>query len=171
MSAIQPLVPSEVCRTCDGCCRYAERDSVWSPLFLFEEIVELTRNNIVPTCLFTHPANKAGRPARIDLVEEDGRIFCPCLSRSGNTCRIYAHRPLDCRLYPFLLVRRAAQAYLAIDEKCPYIQKNSASDEVRDYAKSLSAFFKSSEMIQVLRANPEIIQAYPGDFRILELLF
>jgi Fe-S-cluster containining protein len=167
---IDPFVPSETCLACDGCCRYAEHDSIWAPVFLFEEIVALTEKNLVPTCLFTHPASKAGREARINLVEAKGQWVCPCLSVADTTCKIYGQRPLDCRLYPFLLVRKEGRASLAIDEKCPYAQKNIDSPRTREVAAALIRILKSPEVSAVLKKNPGMIQAYPSDYRILEPL-
>jgi Fe-S-cluster containining protein len=168
---IEPFVPSDVCLACDGCCRYAEHDSVWAPVFLFEEIVALTEKNVVPSCLFTHPGNKAGQAARINLVDKKGQWVCPCLSLSDNKCKIYGQRPLDCRLYPFLLLRKEGQAFLAIDEKCPYVKKNGDSAVFRDLAAGLASALKSPDSVRMMKENPQIVGSYPADFRILEPLF
>lgn len=53
MLEIKQLIPLDFCLSCRCCCRYAARDTVWAPVFLFDEIVELTEKNIVPSCLFT----------------------------------------------------------------------------------------------------------------------
>jgi Fe-S-cluster containining protein len=169
---LKSFVPSEVCLACDGCCRYAEHDSVWSPLFLFEEILTLTQKNILPTCLFTHPASRPGEAARINLIEEKGDFFCPCLSLPDNKCKIYSHRPLDCRLYPFLFLRRDGKAYLALDKKCPYARKNPGNDKLREDAAALGLFLRSPEAVRIFKENPRIIQEYPvsDDLEMLELL-
>jgi len=170
MIKIDPYVPSEVCLACDGCCRYAEHGSVWAPLFLFEEIVALSEKNVVPSCLFTHSANKAGKAARINLIQGKGSFVCPCLSLSDNACKIYSQRPLDCRLYPFLLLRQDGGAFLAVDEKCPYARENIDSQATRKYARGLAALLASPSVVVLMKENSEIIQAYPGDYRILEPL-
>ena len=105
MIDIEPFVPQEVCLACRGCCRYAASDSSWSPLFLFSEIQELTEKNILPSCLFAHRNQASGRPARIDLLAGEANFLCPCLDPGKNVCRIYPHRPLECRFYPFLLTK------------------------------------------------------------------
>jgi uncharacterized protein len=170
MLSIDPFVPSEVCLACDVCCRFDARDSVWSPLFLFKEILFLNEKNLVPSCLFSHAHQKAGRGARIQLVKHKEGWACPCFSSPDQKCRIYSARPLDCRLYPFLLLREGEKVFLAIDEKCPYARKHKDAPATRRATAALAAQCKSHEFIRMLKENPEIIQAYPGDYQILEPL-
>jgi Fe-S-cluster containining protein len=170
MIELKALVPEEVCLSCDGCCRYADRDSVWSPLFLFEEILELTQKNIVPSCLFTHPNIHQKKPARIDLVESDNGLICPCLEIKTNTCKIYSQRPFDCRLYPYLLTRRGADVFLAIDEKCPYAKKSSGTPADKSTIAYLKNFLESQDFICLARKNPEIVQVYTTDVKFLSPL-
>ena len=51
---LKQFVPGKVCLSCDGCCRYGQKDTVWAPVFLYDEILELTEKNILPSSLFTH---------------------------------------------------------------------------------------------------------------------
>jgi Fe-S-cluster containining protein len=167
---LKPFVPSEVCLKCSGCCRFAEARSTWGPFFLFDEIRQLTEANIVPSCLFTHPDAVAGKGAWINLTQEDGHFFCPCLDVDRHTCRIYPHRPFDCRLYPFLLVREGTRILLAVDEKCPYVQEQGGSPAFSGHAATLTRLFCGPEGVAFLRAHPDIIQDYPSEYRVLQEL-
>ena len=167
---LKRLVPSDVCLVCSGCCRFAEAQSVWGPFFLFDEIRRLTEANLVPSCLFTHPDHAAGRGAWINLIEGDGQFLCPCLDTDRHTCRIYPHRPFDCRLYPFILVREDAGIRLAVDEKCPHVQKQGASAAFNEHAAYLTQLLSGPQGTAFLRAHPDIVQDYPSEYRVLHAL-
>lgn len=164
------FVPQDVCRACKGCCRYAAKNTSWSPLFLFEEIVHLTENNIVPACFFTHAGVQRKHAARIDLVDDGEEIICPCFDRPANRCKIYLHRPMDCRIYPFVLARRGKEAYLGVDEKCPYVQQSFGTGSAREYEIYLENVLESAEFLKLAQNNPEIIQDYENDIRYLRVL-
>jgi len=168
---VDQFVPEKECLLCNGCCRYSQKQTVWAPLFLFDEIIGLTTKNIVPCCLFTHIDSHAGEAARIDLIEAEGGLFiCPCFGLETNKCKIYAHRPFDCQLYPFLLARVSDKAYLAIDENCPYVKKFGSTQAMKDYVRYLVEFFSLVNIIKVIKGNPQIVQEYPHGVKILTLL-
>lgn len=167
MHRMRQFVPQSVCLSCQGCCRYAERDTVWAPIFLFEEIVALTEKNILPVCLFSHSYVHKKEAARIDLVEEESGIVCPCFDSKKNTCKIYAFRPLDCQFYPFLLAKKEDKKYLALDGHCPYVEEHRHSEEFKKYVKELVAWLHSEEFLGVAAASPEIFQEYPKTIEFL----
>ena len=162
MFNLKPFVPQAVCLACEGCCRYGQKHSVWSPFFLYAEIKELSDKNLLPPSLFTQASPALGKSARICLLERHGTFFCPCLDEGWNTCKIYADRPLDCQLYPFLLARRGDRVFLAVDEHCPYVKDHLASPEAGRYVAYLKDFLLSPEFQKVVSASPEIVQNYPA---------
>jgi Fe-S-cluster containining protein len=170
MHHVRQFVPQSVCLSCQGCCRYAERDTVWAPVFLFEEIVELTQKNVLPVCLFTHSYVHKKEAVRIDLIEEEGGFICPCFDSKKNTCKIYAFHPLDCQLYPFLLVARDGKKYLALDEHCPYTQEQKNLLEFKKYVEELTLWLHTKEFFAIAAANPAIFQEYPGKIELLASL-
>ncbi len=167
MIKIKEFIPEDVCLACKGCCRYSSKETVWAPLFFYDEIVELTEANIVPTCLFTHPHTLKKGAARVDLVESGEAFICPCLDPASNRCKVYPNRPLDCRLYPFLLARQRDSSFLAVDENCPYIQKTFGTEPYHDYCAYLLEFLKSDEFRRMKKDNPEIVQCYPDTIKFL----
>jgi Fe-S-cluster containining protein len=167
---VKQFVPEKECLSCDGCCRYSQKRTVWSPLFLFDEIVELTTKNIVPCSLFTHADARCGEAARINLVEASGQFICPCFDPGSNKCKIYAYRPFDCSFYPFLLARAPDQAYLAVDENCPYMKKTGPTKSMMDHVQYLVEFFSSGDIIKIVKDDPKIVQEYPQGVKRLALL-
>ncbi|MDD5019575.1 MAG: YkgJ family cysteine cluster protein [Candidatus Omnitrophica bacterium] len=170
MIFLEQLVPQEVCLSCDGCCRYAQAASVWSPLFLFEEIQELTQKNLVPSCIFSHAKGSFHKAARIDLVAHGDHFICPCFDEKTRQCKIYLYRPLDCRLYPFLLVRQEGRLALGVDMKCPYIREHLEEAPTREYTKDLQDFLSSPEFRIIAQNDPGIFQEYPSDVQVLAVL-
>lgn len=166
---LKQLVPESICLACDGCCRFGTKDSSWAPVFSYGEIVELTGRNIVPSCLFSRAGITLGRATRITLVEKEGIHFCPCFDREGlsGICKIYAHRPLDCQIYPFLLARKGRLVFLAADLKCPFVKQHITGEEARSYIQYLLEYFAQGEARDLLRDNPELIQEYDQDAMIL----
>ena len=168
---IESLIFSEACLSCRGCCRFAEQHSIWSPLFLYEEIQKLVNEDIVPSCLFSHGGLSAKTATRMASVEIDGQLYCPCLDVKANACKIYPHRPLDCRLYPFLLLKKDGKAYLAFDLKCPLAQDLHQAEALAAFSRELIKSLSTPEFKQMVQRNPGIVQTYPGDFKILAPLF
>ena len=97
---IKQFILQEVCLECQGCCRFKEQDSVWSPCLLDEEIQNFLDKNIPPLCL---SLDKKLMP--IPNTQGQGHI-CPLFDVQVNKCKIYEFRPFECQLYPFLISLR-----------------------------------------------------------------
>ncbi|MFA5039451.1 MAG: YkgJ family cysteine cluster protein [Candidatus Omnitrophota bacterium] len=164
---IKPFVPSDVCLSCGGCCRFCEQHTPWTPLFLFEEIRALLQKELLPCCLFSHAANKTGEAARIDLLPSGEGWICPCLDEKTSRCGIYEDRPLECRLYPFLLVSHEGRRVLAVDPHCPYIQERLEDKEFAAYLENLRQTLSSAAAKKVFKENGCLFQKYPQGYRIL----
>ena len=161
---IKQLIPQEVCLKCQGCCRYREADSAWSPCLLEEEVQDLLDKKDLPAACIS--INKKIQP--VPNPSQDG-LICPFLRPSDNKCRIYASRPLECQLYPFLISLRANKVYLTVDLNCPYVEENLKSDKFKEYTEYLTAFLNAPAQVRILKNNPQIIQAYEEALDILEL--
>jgi len=160
---INQFIPQEVCLKCRGCCRFKDADSVWVPCLLDEEMQDLLDKDIPPALI---SINRRIRP--IPDPAQDGFI-CAFLSPSDNKCKIYESRPLECRLYPFLINLRDNKVYLTIDLNCPYVKENLKTEKFKEYAEYLAAFLNAPKQVRVLKDNPQIIQAYEEVLDILEL--
>jgi len=161
---IQQFVPQEVCLKCQGCCRFKEADSVWAPCLLDEEIQDLIDKDIPLACI---SANK-----RLMLVanpKEGQGYLCPFLVIDSNKCRIYATRPFECQLYPFLLNLRSGKAILTVDLNCPYAREKANSTEFKEYVEYLNDFLNRAAQKRLLKDNPHILAAYEEVKEIIEL--
>lgn len=160
---IKQIIPEEVCLKCRGCCRFKQIDSAWSPCLLDEEIQVLLDKKIPPACI---SANKKLLP--IPNPQGDGFI-CPFLGAKDNKCQIYAFRPFECQLYPFLLNLRGGKVILTLDLNCPYARGHLKDSEFKIYTDYLIAFLNSASQVEILKDNPQIIQAYEEVLDIIEL--
>jgi len=160
---IRQFVPEKVCLSCRGCCRFSEPASLWSPTLLSEEIQELISRKIPPLLI--------SQEKKLRLLGGEGKekYVCPFLEASENTCKIYAFRPLECQLYPFLLNRKHDGIYLALDPQCPYASEHLRSKDLKEYVRYLSEALNSSPYIGSIRRNPHILQTYPGVLDLLKI--
>ena len=161
---IKQFVPREVCLKCQGCCRFKEANSVWSPCLLDIEIQDLVDREGVP-------AVSISLDRRIQLVTNpkgDGFI-CPLLNSADNRCQIYNLRPFECQLYPFLINLRKDRLLLTVDLNCPYVAEKINSQDAKDYIVYLSNFLNSPEQLEMIKENPQIIQAYEEVREVVEL--
>ncbi|HNX80959.1 MAG TPA: YkgJ family cysteine cluster protein [Candidatus Omnitrophota bacterium] len=163
MISIKQFVPSEFCLKCQGCCRFAEDNSVWLPCLLDEEIQDLLDKDI-PAVTITLDRKIVPKPNH----GGDGFV-CAFLGESDNACKIYAMRPFECQLYPFLITLRGKKVILTVDLNCPYIEKNVNTGNFKEYVRYLEGFLNAPAQVELLRNNPHIIQAYQDVLDIVEL--
>jgi Fe-S-cluster containining protein len=162
---IKQFIPEKVCLSCQGCCRFKELDSVWSPCLLEEEVQDLIDKDIPPAYI--------NMQRKIRPVPNPGGegFICAFLEHKTNRCKIYGFRPFECQLYPFLISLRKDKVVLTIDLNCPYAKDNLNTKEFKDYAESLAAYLNSPEQMEILRDNPQLIQAYEDVLDVVELRF
>jgi Fe-S-cluster containining protein len=194
---IKQFIPQEVCLKCQGCCRFKEQDSVWSPCLLDEEIQNFLDKNIPPLCL---SLDKKLMP--IPNTQGQGHI-CPLFDVQVNKCKIYEFRPFECQLYPFLISLRNkkiafgdnssrqsiqieggipprylnkgagkvrfSKVLLTVDLNCPYIKEKINSREFKEYTDYLTNFLNSPKQLELLKDNPHIIRAYEEVLDVIEL--
>jgi len=130
-----------------------------------EEIIDLVDKKIPPACISVEK-----RLVVVPNPDAEGFI-CPFLNPSDNKCKIYDLRPFECQLYPFLLNMRHGKVILTVDLNCPYIEKHMQSPEFRAYCEYLEAHLNSPEVLELLKDNPHILQAYEEVREIVELKF
>lgn len=161
---LKQFIPQAYCLKCKGCCRFKQEYSVWLPCLLDEEIQYFLDNKEIPAVSLT--ADKKIHP--VPGPQQEGFI-CAFLDPAANKCRIYSHRPFECQLYPFLLNLRGKKVILTVDLNCPYIRENLNSKEFKAYVDELAAFLNSAQQIKILKANPQLLQAYEEVAELVEL--
>ena len=118
------------CLHCKVCCRFPLPASPLAPYFSNAEIEEAVAAGM-PRDAF--PPGTYGPGHSAHLVAQGETFCCPAFRPSSNDCAVYAARPLDCRLYPFMLMydREGRSVLLGLDSLCPATQ---ASNEAPAWA-------------------------------------
>ena len=90
----------------------------------------------------------------------ENAFVCSCLDRNTGECGIYGGRPLECRLYPFLLHRQKGGIFLAVDERCPGVSARLDSPDLAAYVARLESLFSSAHWQAILLRNCERLPSY-----------
>ena len=112
-----------------------------------------------------------GENNAIKTVEHRGQIQCVFLNTDENTCQAYECRPFECRLYPFLLIKKGDDPAVGVHLSCPYVQEKRQSDVFEDHIKGLQQYFQQHEVLEFLKRNVMLIGDYPKYEREIESLF
>ncbi|MBI3393219.1 MAG: YkgJ family cysteine cluster protein, partial [Nitrospirae bacterium] len=136
------ILTSDTCLPCPVCCVFPDRSTPFRPFFTGEEISSRSSNEMERIHLFGTLTTATGSQA--ELVEEDDRFHCPFLELSTHACRIYRDRPLDCRLYPFMIAYTLGgeRVHLVLDLHCPPFRDDPDSARVRGHAAQLARFIE-----------------------------
>lgn len=159
---LRQFVPSQICLSCDGCCRFAEEDTIWSPVLIDSEIVKFAKDSRYSKFL--------SKEEKLKLQSYKDTFICPFFEPIRNGCNIYLYRPFDCKLYPFLLTKKDNSVFLGVDLKCPYIRDKRASEEFQKYIDYLLDFFQRKDFRLMLENNPQIIGDYKQDVEFLRAI-
>lgn len=160
---IKQFIPKEICLKCQGCCRFREEDSVWLPCLLDEEIQVLLGKDIPQASI---SASRKIQP--VPAANNDGFV-CAFFNPQSNFCKIYAYRPFECQLYPFLINLRGKKIILTLDLNCPYVRERLNTKELDDYTGYLVEFLNAPSQLRMLKDNPQILQAYEEVCDTIEL--
>ena len=114
MFEIKQYVCKDSCLNCLGCCRFSKNPTIWAPNLLREEKSTLKLD-------------------RLELVIRNDFYLCSFLNPENNCCRIYAKRPLECVLYPFLFNNSNEGIYLGVHLSCSSVSDKTSEDEFINY--------------------------------------
>ena len=146
------LVPSEVCLECPVCCRFPEKQAALSPFFFPEE---RDQAESLKTAGFFREAgaSKAG------LVECGHGFACSFFDPEDHTCRTYSARPLDCSMYPAVIMRSAdrQKVLLGVDTLCPALSRPEVSSRLRQYLDWIQRYLESKTLSSLVHKHPQFI--------------
>ncbi len=165
--ALPQLVPSRTCLQCDVCCRFPDPDSALRPYFSENEITWALAGGVEETAF----PNRRG--SQVILVPEphgDG-YHCPAFDAATSTCRIYEQRPLDCQLYPLVLMWDEAhdQVLLGWDTKCPFMREE-IPGKIQRHADRVIALLDQPGIHDQVVAHPRLIGRFQADVVVLARL-
>jgi Fe-S-cluster containining protein len=175
-----------VCLSCDVCCRFPERDSSFRPFFTGSEIQQAIAWGIDPSFF----ADSAGSQVEPVPNPSGEGYLCPAFDPETSHCRIYEVRPLDCQIYPFVVMwdKGRQVVHLGWDTTCPFLFDQSSVTEIhsshpttatrsyvlpetlRRITQTMADKVESPEMIKILSATPQLVMEFQQDVVVLQKL-
>ena len=174
--AVEQCVPSRVCLACEVCCRFPEEDSFLRPYFSREEMTRAVKHGLTASCF---PSEKGGQIQVVPHPTDDGYL-CPAFDPETFHCKIYEHRPLDCRIYPFTIMwnEDRTSVLLGWDKKCPFLVNEATGldpvetllPEYIRMASDLKTLLESDQVVHLLAQDSGVITRYQDDVVIVSVL-
>ena len=163
------IIPSEVCFSCDVCCRFLEADSPLAPIFTETERKKVVAQGADPK-LFRPQAD--GTSAQIQLKHHNDFYICPFFDPETSHCTIYPIRPLDCQLYPFALMfnEDGSEVVLGVDTLCPFGEKYLETEAFQRHIQHVIDYIESEEVTAQIAAHWRLIGDYQETVIIVRTL-
>ena len=163
------IIPTEVCFSCDVCCRFLEPDSPLAPIFTEAETERLIAHGTDPA-LFCPQAD--GKSTQIQLKPHNDLYICPFFDPETSHCTIYPMRPLDCQLYPFALMfsEDRSEVVLGVDTLCPFGEEHLETEAFQQHIRDVIHYVESEEVAAQITANWRIIGDYQDTVKIVHTL-
>ena len=168
-STLYQIIPSEVCFSCDVCCRFLEADSPLAPIFTEVERQKAVKRGADPK-LFRPQAD--GTSAQIQLKPHNDFYICPFFNPETSHCTIYPIRPLDCQLYPFALMysEDGSEVVLGVDTLCPFGEEHLETETFQQHIRDIIDFVESEAVTAQIIANWSLIGDYQDTVKIVHTL-
>ena len=172
------IVPDSWCQQCRICCRFPDTEQVQTPVWAPLE-ARWAKEAGGDGSWFQGEKGSPSLSPRLKSCKEGG-FRCPAFDPTANRCSIHSVKPLDCRLYPFVLAQNSAgtEVLLTMDTKCPFIQAHQTDSKLASYAMGLVEYLDNPIGHAYLKQNPKIIGSFwpeyvsvgglPGATRLLQ---
>ena len=163
------IIPSEVCFSCDVCCRFLEVDSPLAPIFTETEKARAVAEGTDPT-LFRPQAD--GKSAQIQLKPHKDFYICPFFDPETSHCTIYLIRPLDCQLYPFAIMfsEDRSEVVLGVDTLCPFGEEYLETEAFQRHIREVIDYVESETVTEQITTNWSLIGDYQETVIIVHTL-
>ncbi len=168
-STLYQIIPSEVCFSCDVCCRFLEVDSPLAPIFTETERQKAIAHGTDPS-LFRPQADASS--AQIQLKPHKDFYICPFFEPETSHCIIYPIRPLDCQLYPFALMfsEDGSEVVLGVDTLCPFGEEHLETEAFQQHIHDVIDYVESEAVIALITENWSLIGDYQETVIIVHTL-
>ena len=138
------------------------------PYFSSEEMTAAVAHGIEASAF----PDRTGSKIRLIPHPTGEGFICPAFDVETNRCRIYPVRPLDCRLYPFAVIRppHGDEVLLGWDRKCPYLREETDRMLPLSVSSEIARQLQQGDEPSVLTRHPGLIGAFQEDVWVMEPL-
>ena len=152
------LIPSEICLDCPVCCRFPEKHAGLSPFFFPLERTQAEQ--LKPEGAFREAG--PARPSKAELVACGHGFACSFFNPGDHTCRVYEARPLDCSMYPAVVMhgRDSGKVLVGADSKCPALGRPAVAAKLKDYLDWIQRYLESTTLSSLIRKYPQFISEF-----------
>jgi uncharacterized protein len=149
------LIPSEICLDCPVCCRFPEKQATLSPFFFPDE-----RKGA--ESLKSKGSFREAGASKANLVACGHGFACSFFNPEDHTCQIYEARPLDCSMYPAVVMKAKdhQKVLLGADMKCPALSRPSVAAKLHHYLDSVQRYLESTTLSSLIRKYPQFISEF-----------
>jgi len=161
---IKQITSSEdcLCKCDDPCCRFYEQK--WAPRFTKEEYDKVAKDKKIKK-LMIKISKDMWQPK---LTKKEGLYFICPLVKNKIYCKIYNKRPFECWIWPFFVIKKGKDYFLAFDdEECYGIERRKNTDVMKKYIKHIEKKVQSDYFVKNFIKFPELIWKYDKTFKIL----
>ena len=168
-ATLYQIIPSDVCFSCDVCCRFLEADSPLAPIFTEIETQKVVTHGADPA-LFRLQAD--GKSSQIQLKPHKDFYICPFFEPETSHCTIYPIRPLDCQLYPFALMlsEDRSEVVLGVDTLCPFGEAHLETEAFQRHIRHVITYVEAEAVRAQILANWSLIGDYQDTVKIIHTL-
>ncbi len=163
------IIPSEVCFSCDVCCRFLDKNSPLAPIFTDIEKNRIISQGANPS-LFQQKED--GNSSQIKLKPHNDFYICPFFEPETSRCTIYENRPFDCQLYPFSLMfnQDRSSVVLGVDMLCPFGETHFETDTFKRHIQHVIDFVESDLVKEQICTNWSLIGEYQDTVKVFHTL-
>lgn len=151
------LSTKQGCQKCRECCKFEKDEIYFAPLFTKEEVDELNKENIT----FKKKSNNV---FQIELKKSNNYYVCPFLDESNHLCTIYEKRPFDCRIWPFIFMKKDNRIVLACFDKdlCPDME-NMKKRQFPRLTKKVLKWIKKNDILKLIKEHEGLVWGFEED--------
>lgn len=152
------LIASEICLDCPVCCRFPEKQASLSPFFFPQE------RKLAETIQSKGSYREAamGAASKAELVKCGHGFACSFFNPEDHTCQVYEARPLDCSMYPAVIMHSEdrQKTFIGADTKCPALRRPEVAARLNNYLDVIQRYLESTTLSSLIREYPQFISEF-----------
>ena len=153
---MKKITTSKTCLKCKNCCLFEKDESYLSPYFSSKERIGIDKK------FFKKGAGSGWQAKLVPYSKDKELLRCSFLDEKTHRCRIYSKRPIECKLWPFVVSwdKERKNIILSLVDKsfCPATEISKVKK--MEVARSIAQYFKKSDTLKEIDGGEIFIWPY-----------